>query len=167
VIGASGGIGSAAVQLARHFGAEVTGVCSTANLELVTALGAHRVVDYTKEDFTAGADRYDIVFDAAGKSSFARCKRVLARGGRYLLTVGGLRHYLLDAWSRLFGDRKLVFGMSVEKREALRLVAQLSEAGRLKAVIDRRYGLDQIVEAHRYVDRGHKRGSVVIALAHD
>jgi NADPH:quinone reductase-like Zn-dependent oxidoreductase len=167
VLGASGSIGSAAVQIARHFGAEVTGVCSGANRELVTSLGAAHVIDYTQEDFTAGESRYDIVFDTLGKSSFARSKRVLRDRGRYLVTVGGLALlYLGDAWSRLFGRKKLVFGMSVEKRESLRLVGELVEMGALRPVIDRRYALADIVEAHRYVETGRKKGNVVIQVAH-
>ena len=167
ILGASGSIGTAAVQIARHFGAEVTGVCSGANAELVTSLGAGCVIDYTKEDFTAGEHRYDIVFDTVGKSSFARSQRVLADRGRYLVTGGGLvRLYLRDGWSRLFGTRKLVFGMSVEKRESLRIVQELVERGVLRPVVDRRYALSEIVEAHRYVDTGRKKGNVVIQVTH-
>jgi NADPH:quinone reductase-like Zn-dependent oxidoreductase len=166
VIGASGSIGTAAVQLARHFGAEVTGVCSTSNVGLVSSLGAHHVIDYTQEDFTEQSSVYDVVFDTVGKSSFARCRRVLSRGGRYLTTVGGPGLYARDAWSRLFGDKKFIFGMSVEKRSSLREVARLSELGELRPVIDRRYDLDEIVEAHRYVDQGRKKGNVVISVAH-
>jgi NADPH:quinone reductase-like Zn-dependent oxidoreductase len=166
VIGASGSIGTAAIQLARHFGAEVTGVCSGSNADLVTSLGARRVIDYTTEDFVQRGETYDIVFDAVGKSSYARCRRVLARGGRYLVTVGGLPHYLLDAWSRLFGSKKFVYGMSIDKRNALRLVAELSEAGRLEPVVDRRYDLDQMADAHGYVDTGRKRGNVVVSVRH-
>jgi NADPH2:quinone reductase len=169
VIGASGGIGTAAVQLARHLGAEVTGVCSTSNLGLVTSLGAHRVLDYTQGDYTAHepSGRYDVVFDAVSKSSFARCERLLAPKGRYLVTVGGLGMYLRDAWSRLFGAKKLIFGMSVEKRAALREVIRMVEAGELVPVIDRHYRLDELVEAHRYVERGHKKGNVVVSVPHD
>jgi NADPH:quinone reductase-like Zn-dependent oxidoreductase len=167
VLGASGSIGTAAVQLARHFGAEVTGVCSGANRDLVASLGAAHVIDYTREDFTAGEHRYDIVFDTLGKSSFARSRRVLSEHGRYLVTVGQLAAlYLRDAWSRLFGRQKLVFGMSVEKHASLGLVRELVEAGALRPVIDRRYALSEIVEAHRYVDTGRKKGNVVIQVAH-
>ena len=169
VIGASGSIGTAAVQLARHLGAEVTGVCSTANLGLVTSLGAHRVIDYTRGDFTAleESGRYDVVFDTVGKSSFLKCKRLLSPRGRYLVTVGGLGLYARDAWSRLFGAKKLIFGMSIEKRASLREVVRLCESGALRPVIDRVYRLNEIVEAHRYVDRGHKKGNVVISVPHD
>ena len=169
VIGASGSIGTAAVQLARHLGADVTGVCSTANLGLVSSLGAHRVIDYTQGDYTEQEQpgSYDVVFDTVGKSSFSRCKRLLSPGGRYLITVGGLGLYIRDAWSRLFGGKKLIFGMSVEKRASLREVVRLCESGELRPVIDRRYRLNEIVEAHRYVDRGHKKGNVVIQVPHD
>ncbi len=169
VIGASGSVGTAAVQVARHLGAEVTGVCSTANLELVSSLGAHRVIDYTRNDYTEHepAGRYDIVFDTVGKSSFSRCKRLLSARGRYLTTVGGLGMFARDAWSRLFGAKKLVFGMSIDKRESLPEVVRLCESGELRPVIDRRYPLSEMVEAHRYVDTGHKKGSVVISVPHD
>jgi NADPH:quinone reductase-like Zn-dependent oxidoreductase len=167
ILGASGSIGTAAVQIARHFGAEVTGVCSGANRELVTSLGASRVIDYTKDDFTEGAHTYDIVFDTRGTSSFGRSKRVLADRGRYLVTSGGLVHlYLRDAWSRFFGTKTLVFGMSVEKGESLRIVRELVESGVLRPVVDRHYALSEIVAAHRYVDTGRKRGNVVIQVTH-
>jgi NADPH2:quinone reductase len=167
IIGASGSIGTAAVQLARHFGAEVTAVCSGANAALVTSLGAHHVIDYTEQDFTTSDRRWDVVFDTVGKSSFSRCKRVLTDGGRYLVTVGPLLAlYLRDAWSRLFGKKKLMFGMSVDKHEGLRLVSTLVESGQLRPVVDRRYALDEIAEAHRYVDTGRKKGNVVIQVAH-
>lgn len=167
VIGASGSIGTAAVQLARHLGAEVTAVCSGANAGLVTSLGADDVIDYTRADFTKSDRTWDVVFDTVGKSSFSACKRVLAERGRYLVTVGNLAGlYLRDAWSRLFGDKKLVFGMSVEKQAALARVADLVLAGELRPVIDRRYALDEMAEAHRYVDTGRKRGNVVIGVDH-
>lgn len=164
VIGASGSIGTAAVQLARHFGAEVTAVCSGKNAGLVRSLGAHHVVDYGTHDFCAGGERYDLVFDTVGKSSFGAARRCLAPGGRYLLTKGGPLAYLRDLVSRFSGDRKFVFGMSVEKRAALTTVSELVSAGALRAVIDRRYPLEEIVQAHRYVESGRKRGNVVIAV---
>lgn len=166
VIGASGSIGTAAVQLGHHFGAEVTGVSSGANTALVASLGATRTIDYANEDFTHDREAYDIVFDTIGKSTYARCKRLLASGGRYLVTVGDLRHWARDAWSRFFGTRKFVFGMSVHKQEALPLVGSLVEAGELRPVIDRRYALEDIVEAHRYVETGRKKGNVVVQIAH-
>ncbi|WP_437676700.1 NAD(P)-dependent alcohol dehydrogenase [Sorangium sp. So ce131] len=162
VVGASGSIGTAAVQLARHVGAEVTAVCSGKNADLVRSLGAHHVVDYTREDYAARADTYDVVFDTVGASSFSRALRCLSRGGRFLVTVGGPELYLRDAWSRAFGSRKLVFGLSVDKKAALPVVSELVARGALRPVIDRRYPLEAIADAHRYVETGRKRGNVVI-----
>jgi NADPH2:quinone reductase len=164
VIGASGSIGTAAVQIARHLGAEVTAVCSGRNAELVRSLGAHHVVDYTREDFTATGGPYDVVFDTVAASSFARARRCLSPGGRYLVTAGGVGLYLRDAWSRCFGSRKLVYGMSIEKGAALRTVTELVAQGALRPVIDRRYPLGDIAEAHRYVETGRKRGNVVVEI---
>lgn len=162
--GASGSIGTAAVQLAKYFGAEVTGVCSTANLELVKSLGADRVIDYTKEEFTKNGETYDIIFDTVGKSSFSRCKSSLKKNGRYLLTKGGLIYYVLTLWTSMVGSKKIIYAMSIEKTKALIFITQLMEAGKLKPVIDRYYPLEQISDAHRYVDKGHKKGSVVIKV---
>lgn len=165
ILGASGSIGTYAVQLARYFGAEVTGVCSTANAEWVKSLGADRVIDYTREDFTRSGEAYDVIFDTVGKSSFARCKGSLTNHGRYLLTTGGLIHYVLTLWTSLTGGRKVIYAMSIDKTEALVFLKGLIEAGKIKPVIDRRYPLEQMVEAHRYVDTGHKKGNVVITVA--
>lgn len=164
IIGAAGSIGTYAVQLARHFGAEVTGVCSSENSELVTSLGADQVIDYTKEDFTQNRDAYDIIFDTVGKSSFTQCKRALKRHGRYLPTTG-LQNNFLMLWTAITGDKKVITGMSVEKNESLFLLKELLETEKLKPVIDRCYPLAQITEAHRYVDTGHKKGNVVISVA--
>jgi NADPH2:quinone reductase len=166
VIGASGSIGTYAVQLARHFGADVTGVCSTPNVELVKSLGAHRVIDYTRDDFTDNGETYDIIFDTVGKSSFSRCKGSLTENGCYLPTTG-LFNYVRAAWTRLRGGKRVLTGMSVNKNEALEFLRPLIEADALKIVIDRRYTIDEIVEAHRYVDSGRKRGNVVVTLGHD
>jgi NADPH2:quinone reductase len=157
IVGASGGVGTAAVQLARHFGAHVTAVSSGRNADLVRSLGAHDVVDHTLEDFTARGDRYDVVFDTVGKCSFASARRCLERDGSYLTTVGGAGAYLLDAWTRLFSRRPFVFGMSIHKHDALREVAGLVRAGVLRPVIDRRYRLAEVADAHRYVETGRKR----------
>jgi NADPH:quinone reductase-like Zn-dependent oxidoreductase len=166
IIGASGCIGSFAVQLARHFGAEVTGVCSTTHIELVKSLGADRVIDYTQEDFTQNGETYDLIFDTAGKSSFSRCKRSLKKNGRYLLTTGNmLANYVRTLWTSMIGSQKFVFGLSIEKTEALIFLKELIEAGKIKPVIDRCYPLEQIAEAHRYVEKGHKKGNVVITVA--
>jgi NADPH:quinone reductase-like Zn-dependent oxidoreductase len=164
IIGASGSIGTAAVQIARHLGAEVTAVCSGRNAELVRSLGAHHVVDYTREDYAARGERYDVVFDTVGASTFARARRCLTPTGRYLITVGGPELYLRDAWSRLFGSQKLVFGMSVEKKRSLPIVSELVARGALRPVIDRRYPLTQIAQAHAYVETRRKRGNVVIEV---
>ena len=164
--GASGSIGSYAVQLAKYFGAEVTGVCSTRNVELVKSLGADKVIDYTKEDFTQNGETYDIIFDTVGKSSFAHCKNSLQKNGR--LSANDRSHNnVLALWTSLMGGKRVISGMSIEKNEALIFLKGLIEAGKIKAVIDRRYPLEQIAEAHRYVDEGHKKGNVVITVEHN
>lgn len=164
IIGASGSVGSAAVQVARSLGARVTAVCSGANAELVRSLGATDVVDYTRDDFTKSGRTYDVIFDAVTKSSFSHCKGSLRPGGRYLPTVARLGDYLLMGFGKLFGTRRVICGMSVEKRQALREVSTLLERGELRPVIDRRYPLKRIAEAHRYVDSGRKKGNVVIDM---
>jgi NADPH2:quinone reductase len=164
VVGASGSVGGAAVQIARSLGAIVTGVCSAANVDLVRSLGAHEVVDYTQEDFTKSGRHYDVIFDAVTKTTFSRCKPCLAPGGRYLPTVARLGDYLLMGLTHYFGQKRVICGMSVEKRAALGVVTDLLERGALRPVIDRRYELDRIAEAHRYVDTGRKRGNVVIDM---
>ena len=163
VIGASGSVGSYAVQLAKHFGAEVTGVCSGRNAELVRSLGADDVFDYTRTDFTKNGRRYDIVFDTVGRSSFGACRGSLTGTGRYLATTGPV-NYVLATWTAARGGPRVVTGMSVEKNAALAVVRDLVEAGRLRVVIDRRYPLAEAVDAHRYVEQGHKSGNVVIAV---
>jgi NADPH:quinone reductase-like Zn-dependent oxidoreductase len=164
VYGASGSVGSYAVQIAKYFGADVTGVCSTTNLELVKSLGADRVIDYTQEDFTNNNETYDIIFDTIGKSSFSGCQGSLKKNGRYLLTVGGLMNYVLMLWTSMVGGKRVICGMSIEKTEALIFIKKLIEKGKIKPVIDRRYPLEQIAEAHSYVEGGHKKGNVVICI---
>jgi NADPH:quinone reductase-like Zn-dependent oxidoreductase len=164
--GASGGVGTAAVQIARHFGAEVTGVCSTANLELVKSLGADKVIDYTKEDFTENGETYDIIMDTVGTAPFSRCKDSLTRKGRLLLVLGGLPDMLQAPWVSMTSSKKVVAGPAAERAEDLHFLAKLAEAGKFKPVIDRRYPLEQIAEAHRYVEKGHKKGNVVITVEH-
>jgi len=165
VNGASGAVGSAAVQLAKHFGAAVTGVCSGANEQLVKSLGAHRVVDYTREDFTQTRETYDIILDAVGNCSFSRCKPALAPGGRLLLVVASLGQ-LVGAlvWSSRAG-RKVLSGVNSVRSADLDFLRALAESGAFRPVIDRTYEFARIVDAHRYVDMGRKKGNVVLTLA--
>jgi NADPH:quinone reductase-like Zn-dependent oxidoreductase len=169
IYGASGAVGTAAVQLAKYFGAKVTGVCSTTNLELVKSLGADRVVDYTKEDFTKSGETYDVIFDAVGKSSFSRCKSSLKHRGVYLTTVPTLATFAQMLWTSMIGSKKAIFGASSRSwsSEDLIFLKELIEDGKFRSVIDRRYPLEQIAEAHRYVEKGHKKGNVVITVEHN
>jgi len=163
--GASGGIGSAAVQLARsHFGAEVTGVCSTPRLELVKSLGADKAIDYTKEDFTKSGQTYDLIFDILGKSSFSRCKSSLSQNGRYLLASFKMRHLFQMLWTRIIGSKKVICAFSSDKAEDLIFIKELIEAGKVQSTIDRRYPLEQTAEAHRYIENGLKKGHIVITI---
>jgi len=162
--GASGAVGTAAVQLARHFGAEVTGVCSGANVELVRSLGADHVIDYTKGDFTQNGEAYDLIVDTAGTAPFSRSKASLREGGRLLMVLAGLPDMLKAPWVSMTSGRKLIAGPAATRAEDLRFIAKLAETGAFKPVIDRRYPFEQMVEAHRYVDTGRKRGNVVITL---
>ena len=164
--GASGALGTFAVQLAKYFEAEVTGICSTANLELVKSLGADIVIDYTKEDFTKNGETYDIIFDTVGKISFSHCKNSLKQKGRCLLAVAGIPQFLQMLWTSIVSGKKVVAGVAAFNKEDLIFLKELIEAGKIKSVIDRRYPLEQIAEAHRYVDTGRKKGSVVITLEH-
>jgi NADPH:quinone reductase-like Zn-dependent oxidoreductase len=164
VNGASGGVGTAAVQLAKHFGAEVTGVCSTTNIELVKSLGANHVIDYTKEDFTDNGITYDIIVDTAGTAPFSRIKDSLKEGGRLVLVLGGLPDMLQIPWVLMTSNKKIIAGPASERVEDLHFLAKLAETGEFKPVIDRRYPFEQIAEAHSYVDTGRKKGNVVITL---
>jgi NADPH:quinone reductase-like Zn-dependent oxidoreductase len=166
IYGASGSVGTFAVQLAKYFGAEVTGVCSTTNLEMVKSLGADKVIDYTKEDFTKSGETYDIIFDTVCKSSFSRCKDSLKQKGIYLATVPGLAILLNMLWTSMVGSKKAMFAATSfsYNNKDLVFIKELIETGKLKSVIDRRYPLEQIVEAHRYVEKGHKKGNVVITV---
>ncbi len=167
--GASGSVGAAAVQIAKFFGAEVTGVCSAANVELVKSIGADHVIDYTSEDFTRNGQTYDIIFDAVGKTTFSRCKKSLKPNGTFLeagISIGILRHVL---WTSVVGGKRAKFATTglrppQERAKDLLLLKELMEAGTIKPVIDRYYPLEQIVEAHRYVDTGRKKGNVVITV---
>lgn len=165
VNGASGGVGTAAVQLAKHFGATVTAVCSAANTDLVRSLGAENVIDYTNEDFTRNGHTYDVIIDTAGTAPFARSKASLRRNGRLLMVLGGMRDLLSIPWIALTNSRKVIGGTANPTASDLRFLGDLAERGEFTPVIDRRYRFDEIVEAHRYVDTGRKKGNVVITLA--
>jgi NADPH:quinone reductase-like Zn-dependent oxidoreductase len=161
--GASGSVGTFAVQLAKYFGAEVTGVCSTRNMALVQSLGADKVIDYMQADFTSNGETYDIILDAVGKTTFSQCQGALKRNGYYLNTV--LVGAAMQArWYEMTTGKHVIGGTAVPRTEALVFLKQLSEAGRLKPVIDRCYPLEQTAEAHRYVEAGHKQGNVVITV---
>lgn len=168
IYGASGALGTAAVQLAKYFGTEVTGVSSTANLELVKSLGADKVIDYTKEDFTKSGETYDIVFDTVGKSPFSGCLKSLKKEGIYLRAVHmDLSSILRGLWASMTSSKKVIGGIAIERKEDLTFLKKLIEAGKMKSVIDRRYPLEETAEAHRYVEKGHKKGSVVITVEHN
>jgi len=162
--GASGGVGTVAVQMAKYFGADVTGVCSTTNLELVQSLGADRVIDYTKEDFTKTGQTYDIIFDAVGKRTFSQCKSSLNKKGIYLNTIATIPLLLQMLWTSKTGGKKAIFGMPPCTTREFDFLRDLIEAGRLKTVIDRTYPLSDIAEAHRYSEKGHAKGKIVITL---
>lgn len=165
VIGASGSIGCYAVQLANYYGAEVTGICSSKNADLVQRLGARQVIDYQKEDFTTRSDRYDIIFDTVGKSSFSAAKLALNEKGIYLATNGKLlQNIFLNLKTKMSRGKRFVYAMSVNKTNTLGVLKEIIEAGKLLPVIDKTYALDQIQEAHHYVESGHKVGNVVITI---
>ncbi|MCP4439717.1 MAG: NAD(P)-dependent alcohol dehydrogenase [Aureispira sp.] len=164
VYGASGSIGTAAVQLAKHFGAEVTAVCSAGNFELVKSLGADKVIDYTKEDFGENENVYDVVFETVGKSSFSSCKKALKKGGILLEAASGMKGMLRALWPSSLSKVKVVSGVMSETAEDLIFFKELIEKGKIKAVIDKTYSLEQIADAHEHVDTGHKKGNVVIKV---
>jgi NADPH:quinone reductase-like Zn-dependent oxidoreductase len=159
VIGAGGSIGTFALQIAKSFGAEVTGVDSTGKLDVVRSIGADHVVDYTREDFTRGGETYDVIFDAVGKGSFSGCIKCLKQNGIYLLGNSGLSQQVRARWASATSSKKVIGGMLSYRTEDLVHLRNLIEAGKVRSVIDRRYQLEQIVEAHRYVDIGQKNGS--------
>jgi 2-desacetyl-2-hydroxyethyl bacteriochlorophyllide A dehydrogenase len=165
--GASGGIGSLAVQLAKYFGAEVTGVCSTPRLEYVKSLGADKVIDYTQEDFTQNGETYDVIFDILGRSSFLRCKNSLKQNGRYLLASFKMKQLFQMLWTSMFGSKKVICALASEKVEDLIFIKELVEAGKIKTIIDRTFPMEQAAEAHRYVEEGRKEGHVVITVEHN
>jgi NADPH:quinone reductase-like Zn-dependent oxidoreductase len=166
VNGASGAVGAYAIQLATYFGAEVTGVCSTANVAFVQSLGADHVIDYTKEDFTNSGQTYDVIFDAVGKSSFSRCQSALTQKGMYLSTAPTLEIVFHMLRTSLFSGKKAKFATAglMQNKDNLTFLKELIEAGTIRSVIDRCYPLEQAAQAHRYVEQGHKKGNVVITI---
>jgi NADPH:quinone reductase-like Zn-dependent oxidoreductase len=174
VNGASGGIGSAAVQIAKYFGAEVTGVCGTPRLEFVKSLGADKVIDYTQEDFTQNGETYDLIFDILGKSSFSRSKNSLSQNGRYLLASFKMKQLVQMLWTSMIGrlpgrqtSKKVICAIAPGSTEDLISVKELIEAGKIKSIVDRSFPLEQAAEAHQYVEKGHKKGHVVISVEHN
>ena len=167
VNGASGGVGTAMVQLASHFGAEVTAVCSNANVALVRSLGASHVIDYAQQDFTRNGETYDVIADVVGTAPFARCKGSLKKNGCLLMVLAGLPDMLQIPWIAMTNSRRVIAGPVTSRAEDLRFLAELAQAGKFKPVIDRRYPFAQIVDAHRYVDTGRKKGNVVLKMVHD
>jgi NADPH:quinone reductase-like Zn-dependent oxidoreductase len=164
VNGASGAVGMAAVQLARHAGAQVTAVCGGRSADLVKSLGATHVIDYHQEDFTRNGQTYDVIVDTVGTAPYARCKGSLAAGGRLLAVLAGLKELLTAPFISMTTGKKVIAGPAAERMEDVQHLAELAAAGVLKPVIDRTFPLTQIVEAHRYVDSGRKRGGVVVVI---
>lgn len=163
--GASGSIGSAAVQLAKHYGAEVTGVCSAPRVGLVKALGADEVIDYTREDFTQNGQTYDLIFDIMNKSSFSRCKNSLTANGHYLLASFKTPQLFQMLLTSFTGGKKVICALSSEKSEDLDFIRELAETGKLKAIVDKGFPLEKAAEAHHYMEAGQRTGSVVLTLA--
>ena len=166
IIGASGSIGSAGVQLGKHFGATVTAVCSGANVELVKSLGADKVIDYTKEDFTKNSETYDLILDVVGATTFERCQKSLKPQGVFLSCIMGLPDVARSLWASIAGGKKIKGGVAINNLERMTFITELTAAGILKPVIDRRYPLEQIAEAFKHVEHGHKKGNVVITVEH-
>jgi NADPH2:quinone reductase len=167
IIGASGGVGTYAVQLARYFGAEITGVCSTRNVEMVKSLGAGKVIDYTREDIAGRGERFDVIMDTVvGRTSFARYRGLLTERGMYLAVAAGVKEFGQMLRTSIMRGKRILAGTPVERREELVFLGGLVESGEIRPVIDRRYPLEQAAEAHRHVDGGHKRGNVVITVDH-
>jgi NADPH:quinone reductase-like Zn-dependent oxidoreductase len=165
--GASGAVGSAAVQLAKHFGATVTGVCSTANIDLVKSLGADKAIDYTKEDFTQNGEKYDVIFDTVNKVSFSNGLKSLNKRGLLILSAAGMSEMLQGFWTSLTSSKKVMTGVISHSSEGIIFLKGLIETGKLKPVVDKTYSFVQIAEAHAYVEKGHKKGNVAITLEHN
>jgi len=164
IIGASGSIGTYSVQLAKYYEAEVTGVCSTKNLELVKSIGADQVIDYTKKDYTKSDETFDVIFDVVGKSSFKRCKNLLKPKGIYLVTLIERAEFVQILGTSITGGKQVKGGMAPQKLKDLIFLKELGEKDKIKPVIDRRYPLEKTIEAFKYVEEGHKKGNVVISL---
>lgn len=167
VNGAGGGIGTVAVQLAKHFGAEVTAIDSSDKLDMLRAIGVDHVIDYTQEDFTRNGQLYDVIFDLTGKSSFSRCIGSLTKDGRYILANPRLLPIIRGIWTSATSSRRVIFQFANPKHEDLDLLTELIEADKIKSVVDRCFPLAQIAEAHRYVETGRKKGNVVTTIEHD
>lgn len=165
--GASGAIGTYAVQLAKYYGAEVTGVCSGSNAEMVKSLGADKVFDYTKKDFTKSDERFDFVFGVVGKTTYSQCKGILKPKGIYLENMMEIKDFLKVLWTSITGGKKMKGGVSIERAENLDFFIELIESGKLIPVIDKVYPLERTAEAFRYVETGHKKGNVVITIGHN
>ena len=164
IVGAGGSIGTIAVQLAKHFGAEVTGVDSAGKLDMLRTIGADHVIDYTTEDFTKNGETYDVIFDVIGKTSFSDSLMSLNPNGYFLLGNPGLSHMLRGRWAQMKSVQKVIFRSESQAPEDFGYLKELVEAGQIKTVIDRRFPLEQMADAHRYVDSGQKKGNVVISL---
>lgn len=164
IIGASGSIGSYAVQIAKYFEATVTGVCSTHNIEFVKSIGADTIIDYKQEDFTKGEKTYDIIFDTAAKSSFSKCKRLLNPKGKYLVTMIKLKPLFQTLWTKLFSSKKVIFAMSINKTHSLEFIKELVEKERLKPIIDKIFPFDKMIDAHKYAENKHNAGNVAVSL---
>lgn len=164
IVGASGSVGVFAIQLARHLGASVTGVCSSANAALVRELGAHQLIDYRSEDFTLRAEMYDVILDTLGVTRFSQCRRILSPHGRHVFVSSQLRELVQAAWTRLRPGKRVLCGFSDGSKGDLQFISGLIERGILRPVIDREYDLDDIVAAHRFVETGRKRGSLIIRV---
>ena len=166
IIGASGAIGSAGVQLAKHFGATVAGVCSGANVELVKSLGADTVIDYTRDDFTKNGKTYDLIFDVVGATTFDRCQHSLKPDGVFLQNIMELTDVVRVLWTSIARRKKIKGGVAINNLKRMSFIAELVAAGKLRPVIDRSYPLERIAEAFKHVEQGHKKGNVVITVAH-
>jgi len=164
IVGASGGVGTAAVQIAKHFGAEITAVSSTANIGLVRAIGANKVIDYSKEDFTQSGESWDIILDTTGTVPFARCERALKPGGRLVAVQGTIGQALGIGRPSKTSGKRVIAGVATPRADDLRFLANLAEGGEFRPVIDRSYPLERAAEAHAYVDTGRKKGNVVLTV---